>query len=283
MKKGLVLEGGGMRGMFTAGVLDVMMEQGITFDNITGVSAGAVFGCNMKSKQIGRSLRYNLRFCKDKRYCSWYSLFKTGDMFGVKFCYHDIPEKLDIFDTETFKNNSTEFYTVSTNVETGRPDYHKCYDGKAEDLEYIRASASLPLVSRAVKIDGKPLFDGGISDSIPVRFAQRLGNDKIVIVLTQPKEYRKKSSKSTLLFKLLIKEYPKIYKLMKNRPSDYNRTVRYIRQLEREGKVFVIRPEKAITAGRIEHDRKELSKAYLEGRKAMRKNFVALKKFLETA
>lgn len=147
MKCGLVLEGGAMRGLFTAGVTDVFMENGIAFDGAVGVSAGAAFGCNYKSYQPGRAIRYNTRFCRDKRYCSIRSLITTGDMFGADFCYHEIPEKLDVFDFDTYENSAMEFYVVCTDVETGKPVYHRCDTMNSRELEWLRASASMPMAA----------------------------------------------------------------------------------------------------------------------------------------
>ena len=172
-KTGLVLEGGAMRGLFSAGVLDVMMENGIEFDAAMGVSAGAVFGCNFKSGQIGRSIRYNMRFCDDPRYCSLESLRKTGDLYGVQFCYDEIPNKLDPFDKEAYRSNPMPFYAVCTNVETGKAIHKRLDNGDAKDMEYFRASASMPVVSRIVEVDGYKLLDGGITDSIPLASMER--------------------------------------------------------------------------------------------------------------
>ena len=137
-KTGLVLEGGTMRGIFTAGVTDIMMENGIDFDGVIGVSAGAAFGCNYKSKQNGRAIRYNLKFCNDKRFCSVQSLIKTGDMFGAEFCYHELPSKHDIFDTKTFEENPQEFYVVCTDVTTGKPIYKRLDKAEYNDLEWLQ-------------------------------------------------------------------------------------------------------------------------------------------------
>ncbi len=193
MKKGLVLEGGGMRALFTVGVTDVLMENGITFDGAIGVSAGAAFGCNYKSCQPGRAIRYNTRFAKDKRYCSMSSLIRTGDLFGADFCYKRIPRDLDKFDDEAYDNNPMEFYVVCTDIETGAPVYKSCPVSDEVMLEYIRASASLPLISNIVEIDGKKLLDGGITDSIPLKCFESIGFDRNVVILTQPKDYVKKS------------------------------------------------------------------------------------------
>ena len=191
MKTGLILEGGAMRGMFTAGVMDVLMENGVTFDGAVGTSAGAAFGCNYKSHQIGRVIRYNTRYCKDKRFCSISSLIKSGDIYNADFCYGDIPSKYDIFDFDTYKNDPMEFYSVCTDIETGKAVYHKYTGDEDSGFDWIRASASMPLVSKIVEIDGKKLLDGGMADSIPLKFFESIGYDRNVVVLTQPADYRK--------------------------------------------------------------------------------------------
>ena len=189
------MEGGAMRGMFTCGVKDVMQEAGITFDGAIGVSAGAVLVCNYKSEQIGRAYRYTRQYCKDYRYGSMKSFRKTGNAYDVDFCYHEIPEKLDVFDKEAFKANPMIFYAVATDVVTGKAVYHKCSDGEREDIEWLRASASMPLVSRVVNINGHNLLDGGIGDSIPLKFMEEQGFDRNVVILTQPLHYVKQKNK----------------------------------------------------------------------------------------
>ena len=169
MKTGLVLEGGAMRGMFTAGVLDVLMEHGLTTDGTIGVSAGAVFGCNFKSHQIGRVIRYNTEYCNDKRYASFRNLLRTGNLYSEDFCYHEVPEKLDPFDEEAFRASPMDFFVVCTDLRTGDPIYHKCRSGDAEDVRWMEASASMPLAAKAVRIGHYSLLDGGVADSIPVR------------------------------------------------------------------------------------------------------------------
>ena len=192
MKTGLVLEGGAMRGMFTAGVLDVLMEHGITVDGAIGVSAGAVFGCNYKSHQIGRPIRYSTEYCKDKRYASFGNLLRTGNLYSEQFCYHTVPEKLDPFDAKTFREDPMDFFLVCTDVRTGDPIYHKCRTGDAEDIQWMQASSSMPLAAKIVKIGHYQLLDGGIADSIPVRFFESIGYKRNLIVLTQPKGFVKK-------------------------------------------------------------------------------------------
>lgn len=280
-KTGLVLEGGAMRGIFTAGVTDIMMENGIDFDGVIGVSAGAAFGCNYKSKQNGRAIRYNLKFCNDKRFCSVQSLIKTGDMFGAEFCYHELPSKHDIFDTKTFEENPQEFYVVCTDVITGKPVYKRLDKAEYNDLEWIRASASMPLASRIVEIDGYKLLDGGISDSIPLAYFQKIGYEKCVVILTQPKGYIKTPSKSIYAAKLMLRKYPELIKTLENRPDVYNKQVKYIRNEEKKGNVFVIAPEEKLPVNRVEHDADKLRAVYEIGRKIGKKRLNDLKAFLE--
>lgn len=263
---GLVMEGGAMRGLFTAGVLDVFMENNIEFACAVGVSAGAAFGCNYKSHQIGRALRYNLRYCKDKRYCSVHSLIKTGDMFGAEFCYHTLPEKLDKFDTQTYDNSPMPFYAVCTDVISGKAVYHLCDKANYETYEWIRASASMPLVSNIVKIGDSLLLDGGIADSIPLSFMENEGYTKNVVILTQPKNYVKGENKLMPLIKMRLKKYPNFVKAVENRHIVYNKTVRYIKQQEALGKAFVIRPPESLPIGKTEHNPEKLQKVYEIGR-----------------
>ena len=162
MKTGLILDGGAMRGMFTAGVLDVLMEQGITVDGMVGVSAGAVFGCNYKSHQIGRTIRYNTTYCNDKRYASFRNLLRTGNLYSEDFCYHEVPEKLDPFDDKAFRESPMDYFVVCTDVRTGDPIYYKCRTGDAEDVRWMEASASMPLAAKIVKIGHYGLLDGGV-------------------------------------------------------------------------------------------------------------------------
>ncbi|MBE5971133.1 MAG: patatin family protein [Lachnoclostridium sp.] len=263
-KVGLVLEGGAMRGMYTAGVLDVFMEQGIGFDGVIGVSMGAICGCSFISGQAGRTIRYNKKYCKDKRCMSFYSLLTTGDLVGNEFCYHTIPEQLDPYDNEAFLRSKTPFYLVCTNLETGEPEYIRMND-MVKEIEYLRASASMPYVSHIVEQDGMKLLDGGCSDSIPVRAFMDMGYEKNVVVLTRPADYRKKPEKRGLA-RLFYRKYPKFVKCLERRPEEYNRTVEEITKLEEEGKCFVIRPKWPLEIGRMSHDEKEIIRTYERGR-----------------
>ena len=280
MKKGLIMEGGALRGMFTAGVIDVFLEYGITFEGAVGVSAGAAFGCNLKSRQIGRAVRYNIANCKNPKYCSFRSLFFTGDMFGAKFCYETIPYETDVFDWETYRNDPMEFYAVATDIESGKPVYHLCESLDRNEMDWLRASASMPLAARIVEIDGQKLLDGGISDSVPVRFFEKLGYDRNVIILTQPKGYVKKPSSLMGLIKLKYRKYPRLVEALVDRHNEYNETSAYIEEKESRGEVFVIRPPEALPVGRVEHDPEKIRKAYEIGRKTATDQLERLKEFL---
>jgi len=280
MKTGLVLEGGAMRGMFTAGVLDVLMEHGITVDGAIGVSAGAVFGCNYKSHQIGRTIRYNTEYCKDKRYASFGNLLRTGNLYSEQFCYHTVPEKLDPFDAKTFREDPMDFFVVCTDVRTGDPIYHKCRTGDAEDIQWMQASASMPLAAKIVKIGHYQLLDGGIADSIPVRYFQSIGYDRNVVVLTQPKGYRKGKNSIMPLIRRKYKRYPNLVTAMENRPAMYNETVDYIAQEETAGRLLVIRPPQALPVNRVEKNPEHLKAAYNIGRQEAEKRLAEVKAYL---
>ncbi len=283
MKTGLVLEGGAMRGMFTAGVLDVFMENEISFDGMVGVSAGAAFGCNFKSRQIGRALRYNVNYCRDKRYCSLYSLITTGDMYGAEFCYRELPKKLDLFDDKAYDENPMAFYAVCTDVESGAPCYFRCDRSDDEFTETLRASASMPLVSRIVKIRGRKLLDGGVSDSVPLKFFEKEGYDRNVVVLTRPETYRKKKNPLMMLMRVKYSKYPEFIKAVEHRHEMYNQTLDYIFEKEACGEILVIRPQKELALSRTEHDAEKLKAAYNEGVAEAQRRLSEIKAFLERA
>ncbi|MBQ1601674.1 MAG: patatin family protein [Ruminococcus sp.] len=277
---GLVLEGGAMRGLFTAGVIDVLMENGIEFPAFVGVSAGAAFGCNYKSRQIGRALRYNKRFCRDPRYCSFRSLFKTGDVFGAQFCYHEVPNTLDTFDVKAFDENPMAFYLVASDVETGTPFYKKIDHADDTAYEWIRASASMPIVSRVVELDGKKFLDGGVTDSIPLAFMERQ-YDRNVVVLTRPRDYQKQPASKLWLYRLTLRKYPNMLRAVRERHLMYNEQRAHVFAQEKAGKAFVICPDKPLEVGRMEHDPEQLQKAYDTGRQTALRQLGALKRFME--
>ncbi len=266
MKSGLIMEGGAMRGMFTCGVTDVFLENGIEFDGAAGISAGAVFGCNFKSRQNGRPIRYNMKYCRDRRYCSLWSLLRTGDLYGVDFCYHELPDFLDPFDRDAFRDNPMDFYIGATDVYTGKAVFHRCSDGGTADTEWMRASASMPLVSRIVKTDGCALLDGGIADPVPFAYMESIGYSRNVIVLTQPAGYRKKPAAILPLIKIRMRKYPMLVKAMEERHLLYNRQMEEIDRRERSGVSLVIRPPKPLEIGHTEHDPRELERVYRIGR-----------------
>lgn len=280
MKYGLVLEGGAMRGLFTAGVLDVLMENDIKFDSAVGVSAGAVFGCNIKSGQIRRTIRYNTRFCKDKRYCSKRSLIRTGDMFGAEFCYHALPDKLDVFDKEAFNSSPMDFWVVCTDVTTGKAVYHKCGNINNDELEWMRASASMPFAARIVEVGGYRMLDGGVADSIPLRFMESRGMEKNVVVLTKPRDYVKKPMSMLPLAKMKYRKYPEFVKAIANRHKMYNNQLKYIRSAEEKGNTLVIAPPEPLPIGHIEHDPEVMLEAYRIGRRIANENLGKIKEFL---
>ncbi|MBF1461746.1 patatin-like phospholipase family protein [Prevotella pallens] len=280
MKTGLVLEGGAMRGLFTAGVIDVLMENNIKFNGAIGVSAGAAFGCNYKSGQIGRVIRYSKRFANSWKYASLWSLLTTGDYFGAEYAYHFIPNKLDIVDFETFRNNPMEFWAVATNVGSGKAVYRQLNTLDYEELEFVRASASMPLVSNIVKLNGQRLLDGGVADSIPLAFFQKQGYQRNVVVLTQPKGYRKQPNKLMPLMHLQLHRHPKMLKALAERHIMYNKEVDLVLQEERKGNVFVLQPQIKLTIGHTSHNPKKMQETYEHGRKVATEELERLKQFL---
>ncbi len=279
-KRGLVLEGGAMRGLFTAGVIDILMENGVTFDGIVGVSAGAAFGTNYKSHQIGRVLRYNIRYAHDPRYCGKRCLLREGNYFSTAFCYGEVPRTLDPFDFDTYESDPTEFILVATDVETGRPEYH-VYTGREDhEFDWVRASASMPLVSQIVEIDGHKYLDGGVTDSIPVRFFLERGYERCIVVLTQPRGYRKKKNSLLPLIRIKYRSYPKFVEAAAKRHIMYNETLDYITAKEETGDILVLSPDAPIPISKTETDPEKLRLVYEIGRKAADKRLTEIKRFL---
>ena len=280
-KTGLVLEGGGMRGLFTAGILDVLMENNVTFDGVVGVSAGATFGCNFKSHQIGRVLRYNMSQRKNPKYMGIRSLIKTGDYVGGEYSYHILPTQLDVFDFDAFEKNPTEFHIVATNVKTGEPVYRRLDKIDYTGMEWIRASASMPIISKPVVIGDLALLDGGISDSIPLKYFENEGFTKNVVILTQPKGFKKKLTKLMPVFKATMRKYPAIIEGMSKRHLMYNRELEYITQQQEAGNCMVICPSDTLPIGRTDLNPKKMQNVYDMGRKAGEDNLESIRKFIE--
>ena len=281
MKVGLVLEGGAMRGMFTAGVLDVFLDEQIHIDGIVSVSAGALFGVNFPSKQRGRVLRYNKKYLNDKRYMGWHSLFTTGNIVNKDFAFYQLPFELDVFDQEAFDRSGIDFYTVLTNVESGEVEYVKIHDA-FEQMETLRATSAMPFVSKMVEINGKKYLDGGIADSIPLRFCQQLGYDKIIVILTRPLDYRKTPT-NLLLFNAFYRRYPKLVERLTNRYADYNRAVEDVIRLNEQGEIFVIRPSVTLPIRRIEKDIAKVQAMYDLGVADAKMAMSMLKQYLSEA
>ncbi len=282
MKTGLILEGGAMRGLFSCGVLDVLAENHIHFDGAAGISAGAVFGCNFKSGQIGRAVRYNKAYCRDRRYCSLWSLITTGDLYGADFCYRELPDVLDPFDRAAFRADPMPFWIGATDVDTGRCLYHLCTDGGAEDMAWMRASASMPMVSRPVAVDGLLLLDGGIADPVPYAYMEGLGFDRNVIVLTQPRGYRKEQAKGLPLIRLLLRKTPRIAEAMAVRHIVYNCQMDTLDEREGSGAALVIRPPEPLGISRTERDPDELERVYQMGRREARRRLEEIRCWLRT-
>lgn len=281
-KVGLVLEGGAMRGLFTAGVLDVLMEENILVDGIIGVSAGALFGLNYFSDQKGRALRYNKKYSKDLRFISIPSLLLTGNLINKRFAYYKVTKKLDPFDNETYLKSNKDFYAVVTNVKTGKPEYIKITD-VYQDLEVIRATSAMPLASRMIKINNELYLDGGISDSIPLNKMQEMNYDKIVVVLTQPIDYRKEklSPKKERMIKRKFKKYPLLIDAMINRHKKYNATIEKIIDLEKRKEVFVIRPSKKLEINIFKRNQEKMQDIYDIGVNDTKQIINKLKRYLE--
>lgn len=280
IKGGLVLEGGGMRGIYTAGVLDYFLEQGLSFSDCYGVSAGACHLCSYLSKQKGRAYRVGVNYLKDKNYCGFRSLITTGDLFGVKMCYDRIPNELDPYDYDAFSAYPGRAYAVVTNIITGKAEYKPLRE-MHRDIIAVRASASLPLISNNVYIDGIPYLDGGISDSIPIIRSLKDGNKKNVVIMTKEVGYRRKPTSNMQAIKLRYHKYPNLVKDMARRHIVYNRILDFIEEQEKKGHIFVIRPKVNPNVGRLEKNEKKLKALYEIGYEDAKESFEDLKKYLK--
>ena len=279
IKAGLVVEGGGMRGVYSSGVLDFFIEKDLFFENNYGVSAGACHLCSYLAKQYKRAFRVNVDYLNDKRYCSVHSLLKTGNLFGAEMLYDIIPNELDLFDYDTYNKNESNFYVVITDINTGKPEYVKIGDLK-KDIIYVRASSSLPLLAQNVKINDKEYLDGGISDSIPIKKSIADGNKKNVVILTRDSTYRKGKNSLMPIIKLKYKKYPNFVKSMADKYIVYNEILDFIKELEDNGDVFVIRPKKPVNIGRTEKNREKLEALYNDGYNDAKDCYEELLKYL---
>ena len=279
MKVGLVLEGGGMRALFTAGVLDALLDiKELDIDGIVGVSAGALFGANYVSGQKERAIRYNKKYARDKRYMGLHSWITTGNAVNKEFAFYELPFKLDVFDQEKFKQSKIDFYVVMTNVENGQAEYVLIED-VFEQMEYLRATSALPFASKIIEINGKKYLDGGISDSIPIDYCQSLGYDKIILVLTRP-ENSYKEDKLNFLYKLVYRKYPNLVERLINMGKDYEIVLKKIKDLENKNKIFVIRPPQVLKIGRLEKNEDKIQNVYDIGLNTGKKEIDNLLKYL---
>lgn len=278
---GLVLEGGGMKGIYTAGVLDFFLDKGLEFSSVYGVSAGACHMCSFLSKQRGRARDISIDYLDSKKYCSVESFLTTGDLFNVNTAYRLIPDYLNPYDHAAFEKYAGRAYAVVTNIVTGRPEYLRLRDMR-EDIVAVRASASLPMVSRNVKIGDKLYLDGGMSDAVPIRKSILDGNKKNVVILTKEEGYVRKPSSHLEIIKLRYIKYPKVYELMKNRHTEYNDMLAFLEKQQENGQAFVIRPKKKSDVGRIEKDAEKLKALYEEGYRDAAENFELLLNYLES-
>ena len=280
-KLGLVVEGGGIRAIYAAGVLDVLHDLHLPLDGVIGVSAGALHSCSFVAGQQGRSIRYYKKFCQDDRFFSFKTWLKTGNIVDTKFCYHDIHRTLDPFDNETFMASRAKFYVTCSNLESGKAEYLHISDMYSDQIDLLRASASLPYFSRIVEYDGMKLLDGGCIDPIPIKAFESMGYTKNILVLTQPREHRKKD-RDSMLARWVYHRYPKFCEAFENCPPTYEETLAYIDEQEQKGNLFVIRPESRINVSRLTHDPKKIEYGYELGRADAMKHLEALQAWLQT-
>lgn len=279
-KVALVLEGGSFRGQFTAGVLDVMMEHGIEVAACYGTSAGALNGLNYKSRQIGRANRVNLAFCNDSRYMGAQSLISTGSMVGYDFMLNDVQDRLDPFDNDAFLANPMEMWACATDIVFGTAAYLPVRNATL-DIDYLRASTSLPLVTKPVEIDGHLYLDGGTADSVPVEHAlEDAGFDRAIVVLTQDRGYVKQPSNQMTLARRMYAGYPYLLDAMENRHERYNEQREHIWEYERSGRALVLAPSKPVEVGHVEHDPAKLLDLYLQGRQEAARRLDEIKAFV---
>ena len=278
---GLILEGGAMKGVYTAGVLDFFLDKEIEFSSCYGVSAGACHLCSFLSKQRGRAYRVSVNYLDNKRYCGSFSLLTTGDLFGTDMCYDLIPNYLDPYDFDAFDQYEGKAYAAVTNIETGEAEYMPLEE-MHRDIIAVRASSSMPLVARNVRIGDGLYLDGGISDSVPIAKSIKDGNRKNVVVLTKETAFRREpvDTAQLALIKARYIRYPKVYELMKDRHITYNSMLDYLKMQEENGNAFVIRPKKKSGVGRIEKDGKKLEELYKEGYRDAEECYMDLLEYL---
>ncbi len=279
-KSALILEGGGLRGIYTSGVLRFFMDQRIFIPYVIGVSMGACNAANYVSRQPERNRIVNTRFVNDSRYLSYLRLLTGGELFGMKFIFDTIPNSLVPFDYQTFKDSDVKCVSVVTDCKTGEPLYFEKSELGEDYLLMLRASTSLPFISKPVRCNGQFLMDGGLSDSVPIRKSISDGNRKNILILTQPKGYRKKRFKFNRIVRMRYPLFPGLCEALAHRYIRYNETMDFIDTLELQGEIFVIRPRSALTVGRAERNKTKLYSAYDQGYLDASKSYEGLCRYL---
>jgi predicted patatin/cPLA2 family phospholipase len=276
----IVLEGGGLRGAFTSGVLEYLMEKELNFDRVIGVSAGACVGASFLSKQKGRNRKVNVEYPSDKRYMGFRHLITTGSYFNMKFVFGELPTKLVPFDEPAFYRNPAEFDVIATALNSGKSVvFSKKEIEKIGIDKVLIASSSIPLLAQSVNIGGELFYDGGVADSIPVKYALSK-HEKAVVILTQPRGYRKTEMKNLLPFKLAFRNHPEFLNVLLNRNEEYNKTLDFCEQMEQEGKLFILAPSVEFSIGRTEQSLEKRMNLYNYGYRLMHNNFIELQAFL---
>lgn len=280
MKIGLVLEGGGMRGIYTIGVLDCLMDEKFRADYVIGVSAGACNGLSYVSGQKGRAFRTNTEYISDSRYLSVKNYIKTKSLFGMDFLFEEIPNKLIPFDYEALNHSSCEFTVGVTDVITGRSKYFDKSHIESKNI-VLRASSSLPVFAPIVEYQGGKYLDGGVADSIPVKKALEDGCDKVIVVLTRERGFIKKPEKFRSVYKKMYRNYPKLVEALDNRHLQYNESLALLDQLEKDGKAIIIAPDAPLPVGRFEKDSDKLKAVWKIGYDDVKKQMKQIFRFTQ--
>ncbi|MBN1991000.1 MAG: patatin family protein [Bacteroidales bacterium] len=277
----LVLEGGGFRGMFTAGVLEVFLEQQLSFESVYGVSAGAAYGASYISNQLGRNMAVN-QYIGDKRYCGVGNLLRKGSLFSWEFIYEEIPQHIIPFDYDALKQSASKFWVGASNCETGKAEFFLLNDADKKEFKTIlAASGSLPFIAPIVSYKERLLLDGGLADSIPFEYALNSGNKRAVVILTQPKGYQKEPLKHSAPIKWYYRKYPKVYEMLATRANRYNESLKQLEQLEKDGAVYVIRPTETLLVSRLENKPAKTAKVFSQAMELAQKDIMNLLTWLK--
>ena len=280
-KGAMCLEGGSLRGLFTAGVLDALLDNEVYIEYVNGVSAGSMNGMNYISRQRGRSKRINLKYLHDKRYISYKNMFKSRQIFNFDFLFDDISNKYDIFDWESFNDKAKKYEVVATDVITGESKFF-AKNNCSDIISAVKASASMPVMSKMIDVEGRKYLDGGISTSIAYKRAFDVGYSKAIVVLTREEGYRKKpvNKINESIYKRYFKPLPNLVEKLMTVPERYNKMQEEMEELAKEGKLLIIRPQNKVTVQRLEHSSVKLEKLYNEGYEVGSKNIENIKNFI---